>query len=158
LPGLADPRLGGAAPGLDLGSVPLAVDPRHFACCGGTGTRLDPGCDVTRACALNARLREARRLAALYARLHDESTTVGSARAVGQPVRLSPVLGRLHAMPTGRWKKGRPLLAPPSGKVSPEAPAGAAPRRASAVATAPVPSIWIAALAAAWRFGLRPHV
>jgi hypothetical protein len=217
LPGLGDPRLGGAAPGLDFGA-PFGADPRHFLCCGGRGSRLDPTSDVTHACALGPRLRETRRLAALYARLNGDESTAGFIRVVTAPVWLTPVLERLHALSIGRAKKGLALLVPPTGAVAgdgdkaasggrpaasatarrvsgdgdrraPDAgtqaqtAASASGRRESAAvasggrsgasATLPrggetagagrliapePPSVWTVALAAAWRFALRPHV
>jgi len=72
------------------------------------------------------------------ARLYAGEEGVDLARELNRAQGLAPAIERLAAVATGQATRGLAFAAEPG-------PSG-------------VPSIWAVALAAAWRFGLRPHV
>src|SRR5690606_21217371 len=56
LAGLADPRLGGALPGLTITTHEIKMAPSNFLCCDGTGVRLETAHNVSARCDLRKRI------------------------------------------------------------------------------------------------------
>ncbi len=137
LPALADPRLAGALPGLAFTEGRLTPVPASFGCCSGSGMRLLPDCDTSVRCTLGERLRQVRLLIEKHLRQHGE-TGRPLAQALATSRNLGAVLQRLAALSLQREARGLTFAAEEG-----------VPK---------LVSVWAVALAAAWRFGLTPHV
>lgn len=133
---LADPRLQGLAPGLTIDHGRADADPRVFACCEAKGIRLLFDQDVTESCSLGRRLKGVRSLLARASSRRD-----GPIEALEplSPSDQAATLKRLAAIAAGASRKG---LAFVSGTGEGQ----------------PAVSMLSVAVAAAWRFGLTPHL
>lgn len=133
LPKLADPRIGGWAPGLVWEDGEWVVDRRVWRCCGGTGYREMVHQSTVSSCSLMARLKLVRAVQAQYQRIMGRAA----------PIEISGSCAGLRVF-HARWgqiARGETHLGLSFG----------------AQDLAPG-SIWSLALGAAWRFGLRAVV
>lgn len=162
LEGLASPHLVGVLPGLGLApDLGLQVLAEQLPCCGGSGWRLDVAADLTRGCTLGERLKNTRRVWALareYLQRCGTETQSGQGGGVGElwsalnrmgGLADAAWLGHLASISAGKSQRGLACVGKP-GKPEAQSPA-------TSLGPAEV-WIWAVALAAAWRFGLAPHV
>ena len=71
---LSQPYLAGALPGLDLSGPLLAVDPKYFPCCSGTGMQFDERTNCARSCRIRQRTAKLQALWDRYSTLWPESS------------------------------------------------------------------------------------